>query len=129
MLKILTSPLVSIGAAALTVVLSALLLVAKIDLATQARQINRLKVDVATAESNYSSCKTNRVMLGAALSQCNVAAQNTANVANIVAKAGVEAVKSVQKNRPRVDVNLGQIRAMPTATCDDALAVLKQGAQ
>lgn len=129
MLKLLTSPLTAIGGLACTVVLAGLLLVAKMEVRHLTKVEENLRGRLATAEDNYNRCKTNRVALQAGLDQCNVGAENTARVATIVANAGTEAFKSVQKNRPQVAVKVEGIKAMPTATCDDALQILREGAK
>ena len=129
MLKLLTSPLISAGALALTLLLSGLLLVAKIEARHAVKVEADLRSQLDTAKTNYDRCKTNRLVLDGALNQCNAGAENTARVAGVVATAGKQALDVVARGRTHVDVDIGRIKAMPAATCEDALAILKAGAK
>lgn len=88
----------------------------------QDTQISNLKVDLSTARSNEAT-------LNAGLSQCNASAQNAAQVANVVAKAGVDAVAQAQKAQADVAKQVARINALPAANDQDVDRILLEGAK
>lgn len=129
MLKLLTSPLAAIIGLASTLALTAMLVTARMEI----RHLNKVEANLQDrleiAQGNYATCKATRLALQTGLDQCNAGAENTARVANIVVGVGIEAVKTAQRGRTQVDVTLDALKAMPAATCDDALQILRQGAK
>lgn len=97
------------------------------------RQISAAKAALATANKNIESLQAanatlrgNSAVLEAGLSTCNASLENAAKVANVVAQAGVDALKEVQKAGSSVDRKVREIDAMPKETCEDAFKILKK---
>lgn len=83
---------------------------------------SQLTVDKATADEN-----ADRLQSG--LSSCNASVTNLATVGSALQATGVAAVKNTQVAGAKVAAQVAALQAMPVATCDNALAILKQGAQ
>ena len=96
------------------------------EIRNQAELIARYKVAAEKQRAEIATLRGNVAQLDAGLKVCNASVENTARVADAVAKAGVSALKEVQKAGKAVDRKVREIDAMPKDTCEDAFKILKK---
>ena len=133
MWKLLTSRLAGPVGAGLSLLLAIALLSL---LLSKNSTISDLKKDKAelnqsllVAKLDNQTLRGNALGLEAGLNACSAGVDNVARQADAVAKAGIIAVDAVKAAGTRATNSAAAILAMPRATCDDALKILKAGGQ
>lgn len=129
MWKLFTSPIAGLIGTGLSVVLLVLLVLAELTVSSLEKSVEALTEQRDAAITDLHISRNNVSTLSASLDQCNQSAENAARVANVVAEAGVKMVDAAKQGREQVAATVARINAMPRATCDDALAILKEGAK
>lgn len=131
MWKIFTSPLAGIIGSAASLLLAGWFLATVV---TKNNQIEDLEASLKKANednevlrTDNSTLRSNAVALDYGLRLCNTSVQNAAELAGKLTAAGEAAVAEVQKAGASVAKKSAAIDKMPTATCEDALAILKAG--
>lgn len=91
------------------------------------RDLSREKELNEVLTTNNATLKGNAVSLEMGLATCGKSVQDAADFAGKLTKAGETALAEVQKAGANVTKKAKAIDAMPAATCDDAMAILKAG--
>lgn len=133
MLKLLTSRLagpVGLGLSLLlAIALLSLLLTKNSEIRTLKKDKAELNQIILVTKLDNQTLRGNAIGLEAGLNACSAGVESVAKQADAVAKAGIIAVDAVKAAGTRATSSAAAILAMPRATCEDALRILKAGGQ
>lgn len=133
MLKLLTSRLagpVGFGLSLLlAIALLSLLLAKNSEISTLKKDKADLNQSLLVAKLDNQTLRGNALGLETGLKACNAGVDSVKAQADAVAKAGIIAVDAVKAAGTRATNSAAAILAMPRATCEDALKILKAGGQ
>jgi hypothetical protein len=91
------------------------------------KQVTAEQTSNAVLRFNNLTLSNNQAVLEAGVSACSASVDAMAAQSKAMERAGVTALAEVNKAGAAVATKVKQINAMPQATCDDALAILKEG--
>lgn len=133
MWKLLTNPVTALASAGLSLLLAIalvwLLLTKNSTISALEKTVTAQQEDNQILRLDNRTLKGNAIGLESGLAACSAGVESVARQADAVAKAGVIAVDAVKAAGTRATNNAAAILAMPKATCDDALKILKAGGQ
>lgn len=132
MLKLLTSRAAGPVGLGLSLLLGLallwLLLVKNSTIAGLNLSLKEAKEDNQVLRSDNQTLRGNNLGLEAGLSACNAGVANVKAQTDAITKAGIIAVDAVKAASAKSARDAAAVLAMPRATCADALAILKAGA-
>lgn len=91
------------------------------------RQLKKERENNQILRQDNQTLRSNQATLQSGLDQCNAGVANVKAVTDALTKAGIAAVDQVKAAGARSTRDAAAILAMPRATCDDAMAILKAG--
>ena len=101
-----------------------------VDEIRDARALNAMTEERNAFERLYHQAKNNVATLEGALARCNQSVQDSAELADAVAAAGVAAVRQVRRaGELSVERTVDRLMVAPTATCSDAEDILRGNAE
>lgn len=93
------------------------------------QQIVKLENDNKALIKNNGTLLGNQTILQNSVEQCNASVVSAKAAADRVAKAGVDAVRKVQQEQSTTARKIAELSKLPTASCDNAMQILRQGAR
>lgn len=84
---------------------------------------------IKTLRENNATLKLNMGTLELAVNECSAGVRSAAQAASAAAKAGVAAAQAAQSTRAETNAAVQALTALPRNTCEDAEAILRQGAE
>lgn len=132
MWKLLTSPIAGPVGAGLSLLLGlallSLLLVKNSQISTLEKDLENQQKVTQSLRMDNQTLIANQAGLELGLNACNAGVERVKAQADAVTKAGIVAVDAVKAAGAKSARDAAAIQAMPRATCEDALAILKAGA-
>lgn len=130
MLKLLTSPLAGVVGLVLSLLLAGALVFSLVSKNNEISQLTEdLRLEKASHQLTQQDLTTslgNQMRLEGGLNSCNASVAAVAAQREALTKAGTAAINSVRSAGAAAS-RAAAIAAMPTATCEDAFAILKEG--
>lgn len=129
MFSVLSSKLFGATSVALLALLAYVLVTKNTEISLQSKTIAEQNGTIKTLRENNATLKLNMGTLELAVNQCSAGVANAANAANAAARAGTAAASAAQSSRAETNRAVEALQALPRATCQDAEAILRQGAE
>lgn len=128
MFSVLTSKLFGGAAIALAVALAFTVGMYEAKVDVYAGELGKADDKIDGLQSDIAALRLNNASLDSGLKQCNTSVDQLASVASAVNRNSAAALAAATAGRGKVVERIQIIKQMPTNSCADVTAILKQGA-